>query len=124
MRILAAILATAAVAAAPLQVKLTVPDGHTPKIKTHWPYTVRATSSGKLVKGTITVEVVDPLGGHHYVQLGASTRIVHNIPFKGVFRDYIIWPPASRGIPVTFRITVHASGKTKVIAYHVIPRGA
>ena len=42
-------------------------------------------------------------------------------PFTGVFRDYILWPAESRGIPLTLRITVVAAHTKKVITYLVTP---
>jgi hypothetical protein len=96
--------------------------GHSPKIKTHWPYSVKATSGGKPVAAKLTVQIVDPIGGIHPVEFGNTTKDVTNWAFKGTFRDYVIWPPSSAvGVPLNFRVTVKTAGKTKVISYVVTP---
>jgi hypothetical protein len=114
MAFLAALVAT-------LHVALSAP-GHTPKVNVHWNYTVRATVAGKLVRGRITAEIVDPIGGHHPVEFGLSTRKIASFPFDGVFRDFIIWPRESRGVPLTLRITVVTAHARRVVSYRVVPR--
>ena len=89
---------------------LTAP-GHTPKINTHWSYAVHATAQGKPVAARITAQIVDPIGGAHPVQFGKTTKTIVNWPFKGEFRDFIIWPASSRGIPLKLRITVVVAGR-------------
>ena len=101
-------------------VSITAP-GHAPKIKTHWNYTVHVTSAGKPVAGKLTEMIVDPVGGVHPVDLGSTTTKIANRPVAGTFSDYIIWPAASRGIPLTLRITVQVGGTKTTIAYHVTP---
>lgn len=103
-----------------VKVTLTAPT-HAPKINVHWTYTVRATQNGKAVAARITAQIVDPTGTAHPVEFGKSTKNITNWPFKGVFRDYVIWPASSRGIPLTFRITVVAAHTKKVIKYAVTP---
>ena len=116
-----AVCATALLAGASApKVTLTAPT-HTPKIKVHWPYTVRATRGGKPVAARITAQIVDPTGGVHLVEFGRSTKKIANWPFKGVFSDYVIWPPEARGIPLTFRVTVRVGAVKKVIGYTVTP---
>lgn len=107
---------------ASLKVTVSAPS-HTPRINTHWNYSVRATEGGKLVVGKISARIVDPLGGSHPVQFGASTKNITNWPFRGVFRDFIIWPASSRGIPLKLRIVVRVGGVTKAVTYAVTPRG-
>ncbi len=116
---LAATLLTAGIAAS-LHVTLTAP-GHTPKINTHWNYVVRATDGGKPVSARITAQIVDPIGNAHPVEFGKNTKTITNWPFTGVFRDYIIWPPSSRGVPLTLRIVVRAGSVRKIIKYMVTP---
>ncbi len=120
----AATLAAAAsmLAASPPKVTVKAP-GHAPKISIHWNYTVRVTRGGKPVAARITEAIVDPIGGAHPVEFGKSTKMITNWPFKGAFSDFIIWPPESRGIPLTLRITVRVGKVKKVVAYHVTPRG-
>jgi hypothetical protein len=97
--------------------------GHSPKIKIHWPYTVTATSGGKPAAARISVAIVDPIGGVHPVQFGASKKYVTNWPFKGKFSDYLIWPPDSAvGVTLVVRATVKIGKTTKVVSYKVTPR--
>jgi hypothetical protein len=116
------VVAAASLAAgAPLKVAVKAP-GRTPKVNTHWNYTVRVSKGGRPVSATITEAIVDPIGGVHPVEFGKSTRKITNWAFKGTFSDFIIWPPSSRGIPLTLRITIRAGKAKKVVAYHVTPR--
>jgi hypothetical protein len=100
------------------QVTLTAP-GHTPKINTHWNYVVRVSDGGKPVSARITATIVDPIGGAHPVEFGKSTKTITNWPFKGVFKDFIVWPASSRGVPLKFRIVVRVGSLRKTIAYTV-----
>jgi hypothetical protein len=106
--------------AAPLKVTLAAP-GHTPKINTRWNYVVRATSGGKPAAAKITALIVDPVGGRHPVEFGKTTKKIRNWPFKGEFRDFVIWPPSSRGVPLTFRLVVVAGTTKRVLNYTVTP---
>ena len=107
--------------AAPVKVTLTAP-GHSPRIGTHWKYSLAVTKGGKPVAARLTEQIVDPIGGSHPVQLGSTTTDITNRPIKGTFRDYIIWPADSRGIPLTLRIVVTSGGAKRVVSYHVTPR--
>jgi len=120
MRII--IVALGLLVVSPLQVTLTA-SGHTPTVNTRWGYAVRATTQGKPVSARLTAEIVDPIGGSHFVQFGKTTKNVRNWPFKGEFRDFIIWPRSSRGIPLKLRITVRTAAAKKIVTYAVIPRG-
>ena len=104
-----------------MKVTLTAP-GHTPRIGKRWAYAVHATVGGKPVAGRITAQIVDPLGGTHPVDFGTTTKPIVNRPFTGVFRDFVLWPGDSRGIPLRFRVIVVAAGTRKVIDYAVTPR--
>jgi len=110
--------ASLAVGATAPRLTVTAP-GHTPKIKTHWNYTVSVYEGGKPVAAKLTEQIVDPIGGVHAVQVGPTTKNITNMPIKGTYRDYIIWPADSRGIPLTFRVTVKVGQVTKVVNYHV-----
>jgi len=116
---LAATLLSAGALGSP-HVTLTAP-GHTPKINTHWNYVVRAVDGGKPVSARITAQIVDPIGTAHPVQFGKGTKNITNWPFKGTFRDYIVWPPSSRGVPLKFRIVVRVGSVRKTIVYAVTP---
>src|SRR6266536_648681 len=103
-----------------LRVTLAAPT-HTPKTKVRWPYTVRATRDGSKVAARLTVQIVDPLGGVNPVKFDRTRKNITNWRFVGVFRDYVIWPAESRGIPLTFRVTVVAANAKKVLTYRVTP---
>lgn len=119
MQLLAVVFSALAIASP--HVTFTAP-GHAPKINTHWVYVVRVTDAGKPVPARITAQIVDPIGGTHPVQFGKSTKTITNWPFTGVFRDYIIWPASSRGVPLTLRIVVQIAAVRKTIVYVVTAR--
>ena len=96
--------------------------GHAPKINVHWRYTVRVTAGGKPAAAKVTVQIVDPTGHAHPVQLGTSKKNVTNHPFRGTFSDFVVWPASARGVPLTFRVTVRAGSTKKVLSYRVTPR--
>jgi len=120
---LAAVVATVAAATptAPLTATLTAP-GHSPRVSTHWNYTVHATRSGKPVSARLTAQIVDPFGGAHPVLLGLTTKKIVRLPFHGRFSDFIIWPRSSRGVPLELRLTVVAGSSRRVIVYSVTPK--
>jgi hypothetical protein len=108
--------------AAPVKVALDA-AGHTPKIGLRWYYTVRVTEGGKPVAAKLSEQIVDPLGGSHPVEFGNTTKKITNWPFTGSFRDFIIWPADSRGIPLTFRVVVTVGRTSHVVRYSVTARG-
>jgi hypothetical protein len=103
-----------------LHVTLVAPN-HTPKINTHWGYSVTATLNGKPAKAKLTLQIVDPIGGVHVVERGPNTQKLKSWPFSGTYRDYIIWPPESRDIQLRLRATVTAGGEKKVVTFAVTP---
>lgn len=103
------------------KVTLTAPT-HTPKIKTRWYYAVRATQAGKPVAGRLTAQIVDPIGASHPVQFGTSRKNLTNWAFTGRFRDFIIWPASSRGIPLVLRVVVKVGAAKRTVSYAVTPR--
>ena len=117
------VLVPVAAAALPFKAKLTALT-HAPKVNTKWPYSVRATNlKGKPIRATITVQIVDPLGGVHPVEFGARKVNVVNHPFFGTFRDYVIWPPSSAvGVSLVFRTIVKTSKGKVVLRYDVNPQ--
>ncbi|HEY2372126.1 MAG TPA: hypothetical protein VGH82_06225 [Gaiellaceae bacterium] len=117
---LAAFAAAALLTAAPVKITVTAP-GHAPPVGVRWNYSVAATIGGRQVKGLITEVIVDPIGGTHPVQYGTTKKIIKNWPFKGVFRDFIVWPKSTRGIPVTWRITVVIGQAKRVVNYKITP---
>ncbi len=109
-------------AAAPLTVTFHAP-GHAPRVNQRWPWSVTASSGGKPVAGTVTAQVVDPVGGVHAVEYGGvAKKFVTNVKFKGRFADFVLFPPISRGIKVTFRVTVKTALGTRVFKYWVQAR--
>ena len=116
----AAFAVAAGLAGAPLQVTVAAPS-HTPKVGVHWNYVVHATRGGRPVAGRITEQIVDPVGGHHPVEFGKSTKPITNRPFTGTFRDFIVWPPTSRGVPLRFRVIVTVGATRKIVDYTVTP---
>src|ERR1051326_2121939 len=118
MKGIAAALAATVLASGAVKATLSGPT-HTPKAGTKWYYVLRVTQNGRPVAARITVQIVDPLGTAHPVQLGASKRNITNYRITGTFRDYVIWPKESNGIPLTFRIIVHAGGVKKIVKYSV-----
>jgi hypothetical protein len=121
MRLIASAAAAFAVAT-PFRATLTVGTHH-PAINTRWPYAVKVTDrTGHPLRARISVAVVDPIGGVHPTLFNASTtKYVTNIPFRGTFRDAVRYPPASKGYPLTFRVTLKVGTATKVITYLVMP---
>jgi hypothetical protein len=119
--VLAALAAATVLAASPVKITVTAP-GHTPPVAKRLNYSVAVTVGGKPVKALLTEQIIDPIGGVHPVQYGTTKKLIKNWPFKGIFRDFIIWPASARGVPVTWRITV-VVGKTKrVLNYKITPR--
>ena len=118
---LAAVAAAALLALAPFKVTVTAP-GHTPPVGKRVNYSVSITAGGKPVKALLTEQIVDPIGGIHPVQYGTTKKLIKNWRVAGVFRDFIVWPASSRGIPVTWRFIV-VVGKTKrIVNYKITPK--
>jgi hypothetical protein len=121
VKFVATLFLVGALAAAPLTVTVTAPT-HAPKVKTRWYYTVRATLAGKAGAGKLTALIVDPIGGSHPVQFGSSTKNITNWPFTGRFRDFIIWPASSTGIPLKLRVVVKVGSASRTLTFAVTPR--
>jgi len=124
---LALALTATAVAATPKTFKATLTAAtHTPVAdnKTKWPYQVKLTDlKGKPLAGKLSIAIVDPLGTVHPVQFFLNTKYVTNIPFKGVFKDAVLWPPESavQGLVLKFRATVVTAKGKAVLIYGVSP---
>lgn len=87
-----------------------------------WRYAVRVTDrAGKPIFAKITVQVVDPLNQPHPVEYDDTTRKIIDWPVTGVFRDFVIWPPDARGVPLRFRVIVRAEGRVARLTYQVTP---
>jgi len=113
--------ALALLGSSPVKVSLTAPT-HAPRVNVHWPYAVRVTRDGRPLTARLTVQIVDPIGGVHAVQVGATKKDITRLRFRGIFRDYIIWPASSRGIPLQLRVIIVRPGFRKVFSYPVTPR--
>jgi hypothetical protein len=97
-----------------------------PKVNVKWPYSIKVTDlTGKAVRATLTAVVIDPLGTVHPVDYGPTgppnpgpPKPIKNWPFKGTFRDYMIFPPDSRlatqlgGLTLRWTIKAKIGGKT------------
>ena len=95
---------------AAVTVLLTAP-GHSPKTGTHWSYSVTAKSGGKPAAAHITAQIVDPIGGVHQVDFGNTTKHLRNWPFKGTFRDFVIWPAELARDPA--HVPAHREGRKR-----------
>jgi hypothetical protein len=121
MKLTALTLAASVLAAGGVKATLTAPT-HTPKVNTKWYYTVRVSNGGKPAAARLTAQIIDPIGGVNPVAYDGTKKPIKNFPFKGTFRDYVIWPADARGYPLTLRLTVKAATTTKVLKYRVTPR--
>jgi hypothetical protein len=115
------VLAGLLLAATSPRVTLTAPT-HTPKLNVRWYYTVVATRDGKPAAGRLTAQIVDPIGASHPVQFGTTTKNITNRAFTGRFRDFILWPASSRGIPLRLRVIVKVGTTKRTLTYAVTPR--
>ena len=122
MKTVAVAVAALALQSAGFRATLTA-GGHAPVIDKRWPYSVKASNSkGKPLAARVTVAIVDPIGVVHPVEFFASTKTVTNIPFKGTFREAVLWPIESKGYTLTFRVTVRVGTAKRVLGYAVTPR--
>lgn len=96
---------------------------HTPKVNAKWPWSITVTKGGKPLVGTVTAQVIDPIGGVHAVEFGGvKNRFVTNVKLKGRFSDFVIYPAISQGVRVTFRVTVKTAVGKRVVNYWVQAR--
>lgn len=115
------------VAGAAVGIKATLKAPATePTINVKWPYSIKVTDlKGAPVRATVTAVVIDPLGAVHPVMYGPTGppkpqpgKPVRNWPFKGTFRDYIIFPPDARlatplgGVTLRWTVKAKLGGKT------------
>ena len=97
---------------------------HTPKVNVRWPWSIRvSTQAGTPLAATISVAIVDPLGGVHPVEYDCcKTRFITNVKIKGRFADKVIYPLASKGFRVVFRVTVKTPLGRRVVNYWIKAR--
>ena len=97
---------------------------HTPKVNVRWPWSITvSTQTGKPLAATITVVVIDPLGGVNPVEYDCCKgKFITNVKIKGRFADKVIYPLASRGYRVVFRVTVKTALGRRVVNYWIKAR--
>ena len=120
--ILALVLVPAA-AAAPPRVVFHAPT-HTPRINVRWPWSITvSTAAGKPLAARISVAIVDPIGGVHPVEYDCCKgKFITNVRIKGRFADKVIFPLASKGYRVMFRVTVKTALGRRVVNYWIQAR--
>ena len=122
---LALLVVPAAGAAVGIKATLKAPATE-PKVNVKWPYSITVTDlTGKAVRATVTAVVIDPLGTVHPMDYGPTgppnpgpPKPIKNWPFKGTFRDYIIFPQDATlattlgGLVLRWTVKVKLGGKT------------
>jgi hypothetical protein len=93
-----------------------------PKVDVKWPYSIKVTNlKGKAIRATVTGVVIDPLGTAHAMDYGPTgppnpgpPKPITNWPFKGTFRDYLIFPEDARLANQLGGLTLRWTVKAKV----------
>jgi hypothetical protein len=121
--LLIALAAASTAAAAPaFKATLKAPKA-SPKASVKWYYSIRVTDSkGKPIAARLTATLSDPFGGVHPVAYGATQKPIVNFHFRGTFRDYLIFPPESKGFTLTVRWVVKAAGGKRVLTRKVVAK--
>jgi hypothetical protein len=112
---------------APIPFKATLKAPATqPKVNVKWPYSIKVTDlKGTSIRATVTGVVIDPLGTAHAMDYGPTgppnpgpPKPITNWPFKGTFRDYLIFPEDARlanqlgGLTLRWTVKAKIGGKT------------
>ena len=97
---------------------------HTPKVNARWPWSiVVTTAAGRLLRATVSVAIVDPVGGVHPVEYGCCKgKFITSVKTKGRFADYVQYPLSAKGFKLTFRVTVKTRLGKRIVAYWVKAR--
>jgi hypothetical protein len=97
---------------------------HTPKVNVRWPWSITvSTLAGAPLAATISVAIVDPIGGVHPVEYDCCKgKSITNVKIKGRFADKVIYPLASKGYRVVFRVTVRTALGRRVVNYWIRAR--
>ena len=97
---------------------------HTPRINVRWPWSIVVTTpAGRLLPATISVAIVDPIGGAHPVEYDCCKgKFITNVKIKGRFADKVIYPLASKGYRIVFRVTVKTAVGRRVVNYWIRAR--
>ena len=97
-----------------------------PTVNVKWPYSIKVTNlEGKPIRATVTGVVIDPLGTAHAMDYGPTgppnpgpPKPITNWPFKGTFRDYLIFPEDAKlanqlgGLTLRWTLKAKVGGKT------------
>jgi hypothetical protein len=111
-----------ALRAAPFRVVLKAPKTN-PRVNVRWYYAIVVSDlKGRPIRATVTAHILDPLGGVHPVDYGPTQKPIRNFPFKGTFRDWLTFPPESKGFQLTIRWTIKALGGKRVLTRTVVPQ--
>ena len=119
--VLALLLVPVAGAAVGIKATLKTPATQ-PKVNVKWPYSIKVTNlNGTPVRATVTAVVIDPLGTVHAMDYGPTgppnpgpRKPITNWPFKGTFRDYLIFPQDARLANVLGGLTLRWTVKAKI----------
>jgi hypothetical protein len=97
---------------------------HTPRVNVRWPWSITvSTQAGTPLPATISVAIVDPIGGVHPVEYDCcKKKFITNVRIKGRFADKVIYPLASKGFRVVFRVTVKTALGRRVVNYWIKAR--
>lgn len=133
---IALLVVPAAGAATGIRATLKAPAAE-PVVNVKWPYSIKVTDlKGKALRATVTAVVIDPLGTVHPMDYGPTgppnpgpPKPIKNWPFKGTFRDYILFPTDARlatqlgGLTLRWTVKAKVGGKTytKVLKRKVKP---
>ena len=123
--VLAALASAAGGAPIPFKATLKAPAAQ-PTVNVKWSYSIRvADLKGNPIRATLTAVVVDPLGTVHAIDYGPTgppnpgpAKPITNWPFKGTFRDYIIFPADAKlatalgGLTLRWTVKAKIGGKT------------
>jgi hypothetical protein len=97
---------------------------HTPKVNVRWPWSITvSTQAGRPLAATISVVIVDPIGGVYPVEYDCcKKKFITNVKIKGRFADKVIYPLASKGYRIVFRVTVKTALGRRVVNYWIKAR--
>jgi hypothetical protein len=97
---------------------------HTPRVNIRWPWSITvSTRAGAPMAAMISVAIVDPIGGIHPVEYDCCKgKFITNVKIRGRFADKVIYPLASKGYRVVFRVTVRTALGRRVVNYWIRAR--
>jgi hypothetical protein len=97
---------------------------HTPKVGVRWPWAIAvSTQAGRPLVPTISVAVVDPIGGVNPVEYDCCKgKFITNVKIKGRFADKVIYPLAAKGYRIVFRVTVKTALGRRMVNYWIRAR--